>query len=711
MRNIPNEEIRTSVQEAADFCREIDFRCDAVMVYGLVEADKKIRHWMERGYTTQLMVGYAWGEYQDYLNRRFDGEDHHDEAQMTSDLKIMDHGKVANTAMTTDTDIPYMVPAISFVDYLIERIKPLIDLGVRQVFFEEPELFTASGYSALFRREWKAYYKEPWQDPRSSESLQYKASRLKQYLYVRAFRRISEELKDYTMKKYDEVLEVYAGTHPPLNYTQWNIVSPESALIDIPTVDGVIGQTWTDSIRLPNTYRGRYGVRPFETAFLDYSSTVEMLRGSGKKAIFIHDAVQDDKSRSWSDYRRDYYRTVSASLMYPEVWRYEVSPWPNRVMNVPFTADDHNGTCLIPDDYRQNLLTLFNLYRDMKRDDCGFLSGNTEAGILFSDTAMYQRVYPQGSGFEQLSEALTFDAFYGMALPLVKHGMALRVVNLDNVLRISDYLFRYKTLVLSYEFMKPADKMMNLLLADWVRRGGTLMYVGDGSDTYHSIRSWWNSGENGNTFRNPSEHLFEACDLGRVPEEGLYRVGRGHIYVFPVHPSHIAQDGTLCDDYLRIVDGAMEAAGTPWNRTPFFAMKRGPYVSYAVLDETDIAAPQQLQGQYVDLFSSELDVLRNPVLKVGSVGLLYDLSYRESEPASLIAVSGRSDQLKVGEKEISFTVMGTLGVAGKGMISCRAKPRAVEASVDIAWEYSEESETVAFRFGAAEGPISFRFLF
>ena len=161
------------------------------------------------------------------------------------------------------------------------------------------------------------------------------------------------------MKKYDEVLEVYAGTHPPLNYTQWNIVSPESALIDIPTVDGVIGQTWTDSIRLPNTYRGRYGVRPFETAFLDYSSTVEMLRGSGKKAIFIHDAVQDDKSRSWSDYRRDYYRTVSASLMYPEVWRYEVSPWPNRVMNVPFTADDHNGTCLIPDDYEAGRLRLF----------------------------------------------------------------------------------------------------------------------------------------------------------------------------------------------------------------------------------------------------------------------------------------------------------------------------------------------------------------
>lgn len=712
MRNIPADEVRTNVQEAADFRKEIDFKCDGVMVYGLVEADKKIKHWIEHGYTPQLMVGYAWGEYQDYLNYQYDGCDHHDEAQMTSDLKIMDHGKVANTAMSTETDIPYMVPALSFVEYLEARIKPLIDLGVRQVYFEEPELFTASGYSKLFRREWKAYYKEEWQDPRSSEALQYKASHLKQYLYVRAFRKISEELKDYTMKKHGEILEVYGGTHPPLNYTQWNIVSPESALAAIPTIDGVIGQTWSDSIRLPNTYRGEFGIRPFETAFLDYSSTVEMLRGSNKTPIFLHDAVQDDKSRSWSDYRTDYYRTVAASLMYPEVWHYELSPWPNRVMTVPFTADNHEGMCTIPDDYRQNLLTLFNLYRDMEREDSGFLSGNTEAGILFSDTAMYQRVYPRGSKFEHLSENLTFDSFYGMALPLVKHGMALRVVNLDNTLRFSDYLSRYKTLFLSYEFFKPTSKMMNILLANWINNGGTLIYVGDGSDTYHNIEHWWNTGKDGNTYNNPAEHLFEICGLEKSPKEGLYAAGQGRVYVLPVHPSTIAQNSDLCDTYLRIVEETMQTANIQWNKTPLFAMKRGPYVSYAVVDETPISKPQVLEGEYVNLFSSELEILKNPMLEVGTVGLLYDLSYWDNRPASLIAVSGRSDNINVEEDSISFTVDGTLGFPGIGMIHCETKPKTVEASVDVTWDYREDTKTATFTFGSAEdGPISFLFKF
>ena len=155
----------------------------------------------------------------------------------------------------------------------------------------------------------------------------------------------------------------------------------------------------------------------------------------------------------------------------------------------------------------------------------------------------------------------------------------------------------------------------------------------------------------------------------------------------------------------------MKQVGTPWHKTPLLAMKRGPYVSYSVLSETAIAEDQTLLGYYVNLFSGDLKILKDPVLKVGSVGLLYDLSYRDSEPASLIAVSGRSDNIQVEDRSISFTVDGTLGYAGNGIISCSMAPKAVEASVEVEWTYCEVTGTASFTLGAAEGPISIRFIF
>ena len=237
----------TGFQEGAPYCPEIDLQCDFVMVYGTDEGmPERVKQFKEKGYVVHLMTGSAWGRYQDYLNGEWDGRSHWDESQAGRDGEPILHGH----------DTPYMVPAVSFSDYLTEKLKPAVDAGVEAIHLEEPEFWDYGGYSAAFQREYQLYYHEPWQPPHESLDARYKASRLKAWLYSRALSRISASLKEYAMVKYGRELRFYVPTHSLVNYTQWKILSPEAALTDIPSVDGYIAQIWTGTSRCANVLEG-----------------------------------------------------------------------------------------------------------------------------------------------------------------------------------------------------------------------------------------------------------------------------------------------------------------------------------------------------------------------------------------------------------------------------------------------------------------------
>ena len=79
--------------------------------------------------------------------------------------------------------VPYMVPTVSFSEYLTERMKIAVDMGVEAIHVEEPEFWDRSGYSEAFKREYEIYYKEPWRPQHEDLDVQYKSARLKAYLY------------------------------------------------------------------------------------------------------------------------------------------------------------------------------------------------------------------------------------------------------------------------------------------------------------------------------------------------------------------------------------------------------------------------------------------------------------------------------------------------------------------------------------------------
>src|SRR5690554_7617627 len=78
--------------------------------------------------------------------------------------------------------------------------------------------------------------------------------------------------------------------------------------------------------------------------------------------------------------------------------------------------------------------------------------------------------YPVHDGYEdpQLSN------FYGQALPLLKRGIPVSTVHIEN-LSYSKSLEDIKVLVASYSGMKPMEKEAHKHLSEWVKNGGVVI--------------------------------------------------------------------------------------------------------------------------------------------------------------------------------------------------------------------------------------------
>ncbi|MGO4181603.1 hypothetical protein AB4Z17_10505 [Paenibacillus sp. TAF43_2] len=710
----------TGFQESRPYGPKYDLRTDFVMVYGISDdLPERIEGWRNAGYKIHLMTGVSWGEYQDYLYGRFDGREHWDEAQMDRSGNHLLHGK----------DVPYMVPTIAFAEYLASHIKRAIDSGAEAIHLEEPEFWAASGYSDAFKREWLNYYGEDWIPPHSSPDAQYRASKLKAAMYYRALDRLCSQMKEYSLVTYGRTVRFYVPTHSLINYTQWRIISPEALLVSMPGCDGFIAQIWTGTARTPNVYKGLRRERTFETAYLEYGIMQELTRGTGREMWFLHDPIEDNPRYSWSDYRKNYRSTVVASLLHPEVKQYEVCPWPRRVFEGSYPTEDGKGKEMIPGDYATVLLTVMNVLRDMHNHDevAGDDTYTAGIGLCLSNSAMYQRgdviregeqegeaaKYDGTSSAEELSaeqkELLDWSSFYGLALPLVKVGIPLRPVQLDNILTFPGYLDHYRVLLLSYEFMKPEHPGIHQAIGQWVREGGILIYVGDGSDPYHEVREWWNRENSRRSYMRPEEHLFESLGLGRNLEQGEFTVGSGAVLFYRENPAELSRSEAGAALIRSAVKRSLEIRGerADYKESTSLHIRRGPYVITHVLDEREADDSIVLEGLFVDLFEASMPVKHSVEIKSGEDSLLFDLNYSDNEQGetSILVSSSRIREELSAENGISFVSESPLDITVSTRLRVPSEPSSVTAGDQAAsYEYDRESGTVLLRYpGVPEG--------
>src|SRR6185503_14615073 len=183
--------------------------------------------------------------------------------------------------------------------------------------------------------------------------------------------------------------------------------------------------------------------------------------------------------------------------------------------------------------------------------------------------------------------------FYGLALPFLKRGMPLTPVQLENV-TLPNFLNEQRVLLLTYQGQKPLTPEVHAALADWVRQGGVLVMVDDDKDPYNRVREWWN--DDGKTRRIPRRHLFEQLGLDDAQfssnSPALVNVGKGAVMWVRQSPVPFALSTEAETRLVLSINQTTRRAGLKWKETNYLALRRGPYVVGAGLDESVSAPPK-----------------------------------------------------------------------------------------------------------------------
>ncbi|MHA3770433.1 hypothetical protein ACXR0O_02720 [Verrucomicrobiota bacterium sgz303538] len=676
---------RTSFQTSKPWSPTGNLRADVAMVYGIDESlPERVKSWRDRGYRVHLMTGVSWGQYQDYLYGRFDGQNHEDNAQTDRNGNKISHGG----------DIYYMCPAENYGEFLSVGVQRALDCGVEAIHLEEPEFWARAGYSEGFKREWQSFYHEPWQAPHSSVDAQWRASKLKYYLYRRALQQVFKHVQEFNQRTGSKV-RCYVPTHSLLNYAHWCIVSPQSSLAKLDGCDGYIAQVWTGTARTPNFFRGQRKERTFETAFLEYGAMQNLVRATGRSVWYLNDPVEDDPRHDWTDYRTNWESTLTASLLQPEVWRYEVAPWPERVFGgrYPRSAPREERKS-IPPEYASELQVVMHALEDMKQPDIKWDCGTQQVGVLISDSLMFQREQPTPSDPNMAH-------FYGLALPLVKRGSPVTPVQLENV-TMPGFLDEQRVLILTYQGQKPLTSEVHTALAEWVRKGGVLVMVDNDKDPYNRLREWWN--DEGKSDRIPRQHLFDL--LGVKDDDFTDRtapivpVGKGSVMWLRHDPVQFALSNKADSRLAEMIKMATGKAGLTWKETNYLALRRGPYVIAAGLDESIEADPLQLKGRFVNLFDPELKVQHSYTISPGARVFLLDLDAVKSEPPRLLASACKALPVKRDDGVAAWTIEGIGDTPAIVLISTAKPPR---------WIKLDQQPLDTFTYDAAEGLLHIRF--
>ncbi len=641
---------KTVFQTSNSWKPVIDVRADVAIIYsvkdhheqGNLTFEERVQTWRERGYTTHFMSGIAWGEYQDYFTGEWDGKMHLDEGQVTQKGDTIWHGRM----------VPYIVPSMNFIKYLKEKvIKRVIDAGIDAIYLEEPEFWARAGYSEAFKREWKEYYGFDWRPQHESAENTYLSNKLKYHLYYRAVNECFTYAKEYGKSKGMNI-RCYVPTHSLVNYSQWMIVSPEASLASLPVVDGYIAQVWTGTSREPNFFNGQRKERVFETAFLEYGSMESMTAPTGRKMFFLTDPIED-WPRDWADYKKNYQATFTAQLLYPMIADYEVMPWPNRIYQGYYrTSANSEEKERIPRFYSTQMQVMINSLNNMPLSE-NSVSGSQGIGILMANSLMFQR-FPVHDGYEdpQLSN------FYGQALPLLKRGVPVKTVHIENV-GFSETLKDIEILIMSYSNMKPMDQAAHEHLAAWVKKGGILVYIGRDDDPFQSVQEWWNT--EGNNVKAPSEHLFLKLGLKAPFEAGEYQYGDGVVCILRNDPKEFVLEENNDSEFVNTVRKLYEASGKPLEFKNHFALKRGPYEIISVVDENEDQSPYTIRGKLIDLFDPEVPVLEVKQVYPGEQALLYNIgSVKDPDKPQVLATAARVYDENSTDDSYSFVAKSPL---------------------------------------------------
>jgi hypothetical protein len=351
---------------------------------------------------------------------------------------------------------------------------------------------------------------------------------------------------------------------------------------------------------------------------------------------------------------------------------YEVMPWPERIYTRPYKLANSDKKVLIPRYYSTQMQVMINAlnYMPLSKNK---ISGSKGIGVLMGNSLMFQR-FPTHDGFEDPQ----FSNFYGQTLPLLKLGVPVETVHMEN-LSYAATLKDIKVLIISYSNMKPVSSKVHKYLADWVKKGGVLIYCGRDDDPYQSVMEWWNT--KGNHYKTPSEHLFQLLKIKvNASGEQQFKAGKGVVYVIRKNPKEFVMESNGSADFVDAVKQAYENGAKAGNLgfKNYFYLERGPYDIISVMDESISDKPFVVYNTVIDLFDPELPVLSKKIVEPGRQAFLYDLMrIKNKKKPQVLASASRIYDEKVQQNTYSFVSKSPLNTTNSMRILLPGEPQKI----------------------------------
>jgi hypothetical protein len=229
--------------------------------------------------------------------------------------------------------------------------------------------------------------------------------------------------------------------------------------------------------------------------------------------------------------------------------------------------------------------------------------------------------------------------------------------------------------------MKPMDPAAHHHIAEWVKKGGALLYCGRDDDPFQTVQEWWNTGKN--TFKSPSEHLFQKLGLKEPFNAGEYSYGKGKIYIMRNDPKEFVMNGNNDGQFLSTIKKLYEN-NNGRDKLGFknhFALTRGPYEIISVLDENTDQMPYTIEGKLIDLFHPEIPVLNEKQVRPGEQAFLFNIgSVKDRNKPQVLATAARVYDEKTSGNSYSLVAKSPLNTTNVMRILLPGKVKKIEVT-------------------------------
>lgn len=607
------------------------------------------------------------------------------------------------------------------VEYNIQKsLKNMTNASNWSVGYVEPEMFRAGQYGDAYKALWEAKYDEEWSDPLADVRAIFLSQRLNVWTHTNAIKMYASYVNG--AEKVEHKYSV--APHSTLAYTTYpgGITDGFVHMMGTGQVETVTGQTWSNTITNNIRYQGKSAQHTFVNAYVEYGTYLDAVNYYDADFYALCDPMSDTYTSQPEDYWRELcHQQLVASMMYSDINRWELI-WTNRsFMNVSPS-------------YRSEQLNIHNALLEISGAPYRATAGTPGVTYLLGDTLSWQ------TSNTQFSES-SYDGFWGVAAPLVYDGVPLRTMAMELITDPAD-LADVSVLIVSYDNQKPLYEQTNRAVAEWVKAGGTLLYLG-GPDAYLDIGdAWWNEdGKGGSPTANLLMHLgldgnieaktltggakalkwtggatdadapdykdgaikaggdaytyyYEGSDFDTLlqTEDGKSvgiscAAGKGQLIMVGLSTTDYSDSAAAADLMRMLVAKATETTDYDYVTSDAFVVERGDYTAVYPL-----RGSYTLTGTYVNIFSSDSALVVNPVVAEGEAALYYRVDDRSSlTKPTLMYAGGFVQEVKEGDTLTEIT----LYAAENALIPIRVAAPEGMVATEVTVRYGDGTTTKA----------------